>query len=120
MLSATGANLGLLGFSEASLNKHFGSRGKSDHSEQYPGMTREQYAKRALDLAQSSVAGEIRGYGAVNGRYKGSIVRYDTATNDWLRVTPNGRIVTMFKPDDGVEYFESIGRIERRGDLDGD
>jgi pyocin large subunit-like protein len=112
--SATGKNPGVTGFTEKSLNAHFGSGGKSDHAKQYPGITKEQYAQRALELARSPVGNGIEGYKVTHGRYKGSIVRFDTSTNDWVRAIPDGSIVTMFKPTDKSGYFEAINQIETR------
>jgi len=111
MLSATGANTGLLGFTTRNLNRHFGVGEKNDHSGQYPQFTKEQYAQRALELASSPVGKNVLGYKALRGIFKGSIVRYDILTNDWVRGTPSG-IATMFKPDDGAAYFERIKIVE--------
>ena len=61
ILNASGSNLDLLGFSQKNLDKHFGSGLESDHSDQYPNFTKEQYAQRALDLAQSAVGDGIEG-----------------------------------------------------------
>jgi len=110
-LSATGANSDLPGFTDENLNNHFGSGMPSDHAKQYPGMTKKQYAQKALQLARSPVGDMVEGYKASKGRHKGSIVRYDTSTNDWVRAWPNG-ISTMFKPDDKAEYFKRINEIE--------
>ena len=112
--SATGANPNIKGFREKDLADHFGAGGKSDHSEQYRGFTKEQYAQRALSLAQSPVGEGIEGYKATHGLFKDSIVRYDTSTNDWVRAMPDGRIPTMFQPEDKAEYFERINRRETR------
>lgn len=109
-LSAVGANLDLPGFVDSNLNRHLRG-GTSDHSDQYPQFTRVQYAKRAFDLVKSPVGDNIDGYMATNGRYKGSVVRYDRETKDWVRGGKSG-IYTMFKPDDGDDYFERIRNIE--------
>ena len=42
----------------------------------------------------------------------GSIVRYDTATNDWIRAYITSGVATMFKPAEGAEYFEFIAKME--------
>ncbi|MCL2388400.1 MAG: hypothetical protein FWC89_12775 [Defluviitaleaceae bacterium] len=99
--SATGANPELLGFAPKNLNKHFGSGFDSDHNNQYPQFTKEQYAQRAHDLARSAVNDHILGYRAANG----DIVRFDESTNDFVKCTRNG-IRTMFQPDEGTRYFE--------------
>ena len=113
--SATGANPNLPGFSQKNLDNHFGSGLPSDHSAQYVGLTKEQYAQRAVELARSPVGEGVEGYVATYVRFKGSVVRYDTSSNDWVRVAPNG-IATMFKPEDSARYFELINQIETRGD----
>jgi hypothetical protein len=115
-LSATDANYLLPGFTQANLDNHFGSGLPSDHSSQYPDFTKEQYAQRALELVRSPVGDGIEGYKATHGIFSGSIVRYDTSTNDWVRGTPYG-ITTMFKPNDKAMYFELINKIETRGVL---
>lgn len=100
-VSAAGKNQFKKGFTEKNLNKHFGSGGKSDHSTQYPGWTKEEYAKRALQLIQSQTSDTILGYKTSAGE----IVRYDKTTNDFVKGHPDGGIKTMFKPEDEERYF---------------
>ena len=108
--SATGANPTLPGFTPKALDDHW-IGGKSDHSSEYTGFTKEQYAERALKLARSATDDNIEGYIATKGDYPGSIVRYNKATNDWVRAFPKTGISTMFKPKrDG--YFEFIKNKE--------
>lgn len=100
-VSSTGENKFLRGFSEKNLDSHWG--GTHDHSHQYPGMTKEQYAQRAMNLVQSAANGkDILGY--QNAR--GQIVRYDLKNNDFVKGNPAQGIATMFKPDGGVSYFD--------------
>jgi len=99
--SATGMNPNLPGFALKNLDKHFGSGFDSDHSGQYPELTKEQYAKRAHDLVRAAVNDHILGYKAANG----NIVRFDESTNDFVKCGKNG-IMTMFKPDEQTLYFE--------------
>lgn len=114
-VSATGENHFTQGFTKYNLNRHFGGGGDSDHSDQYPGYTKEQYAQRALDLVQSRADGKrILGYKTPEGE----VVRYDTATNDYAKGFPNGGIKTMFKPDAGVVYFRKRMRVEHGTDQD--
>ncbi len=98
VLSAAGANPAIPGMTRRTLDEHWG--GARDHSYQYPGFTKEQYAERALTLAQSPVGGNISGYRRANG----SVVRYDKVANDYVVGYATG-IATMYKPDDGEEYF---------------
>ncbi len=101
-VSATGSNKFKKGFSKNNLDKHFGKGGKSDHSVQYPDMTKAQYAKRALQLVQSATSDTILGYKTPENE----VVRYDKITNDFTKGHPEKGIKTMFKPDDGEEYFK--------------
>lgn len=111
-VSATGANRFEKGFSEKNLEKHFGSGGKSDHSAQYPELTQEQYARRALELVQSPADGKnILGYANKDG----AVVRYDTRTNDFVKGYPQTGIATMFKPSRGRTYFDEKMKSEGDG-----
>lgn len=106
-ISAVGANKFEKGFSEHNLAEHWG--GTHDHSEQYPGFTKEQYAQRALELIQSAADGEnILGY--KNAR--GQVARYDVKNNDYVIGRPAQGIATMFKPSDGRKYF--IRRLKKK------
>ena len=113
--SATGANPDIPEFSDKNLDKHFGSGLDSDHSAQYPGLNKEQYAQRAIELARSPIGNGIEGYKSTKGKFAGSIVRYDTSTNDWVRAYTTSGVATMFKPKDGTEYFEFIANMETEG-----
>lgn len=101
-VSSTGKNKFLCGFSEKNLDRHWG--GTSDHSAQYPGMTREQYAQAALSLIQSPADGKsILGYSTA----RGAVVRYDVTANDFVKGYPGNGIATMYKPAKGVAYFNA-------------
>ena len=97
--SANGANPSIPAFTQKSLDDHWG--GKSDHSGEYPGFTKEQYAERALELVRMPASENILGYKAANG----SIVRYDKTTNDFVKGFNTG-VASMFKPTGGKEYFK--------------
>ena len=99
MTSATGANPDLLGFTDTNLNNHW-TGGKSDHSKDYPDMTKEQYAQRALELVRAATNDNILGYKAADG----AIVRYSKASNDFVKSGAEG-IRTMFKPKRKEDYF---------------
>jgi hypothetical protein len=109
--SALGANPDLPGFTQKNLDVHFGGGGYSDHSGDYPEFTKEQYAQRAQELVRSPVGGNVVGYLATKGNYKGSVIRYDTVTEDWVRSGKVG-IRTMFKPSEKMVYFELIRGYE--------
>jgi hypothetical protein len=72
-ISAIGVNEFSVGFSQENLDDHW-IGGASDHSEQYPGYTKEQYAEEALALVQSATSETIVGY----KNELGQVVRFDT------------------------------------------
>ena len=111
-VSATGANKFEVGFTAKNLDKHWG--GKSDHSPQYPNMTKEQYAERALSLIQSPTSKTILGYKTP----RGEVVRYDTQSGDFVKGFPKTGIKTMFKPDDAEDYFLRHKRIDKGVDTE--
>ncbi len=99
-VSPTGANKFLVrGFkSKQGLNNHW-----ADHGHQYPNFSREQYELRALELVESAVGGDICGHVDKGG----IIVRYDKASNDFVKGLPRKGVFTMFKPDEGIEYYNA-------------
>lgn len=100
-ISALGENKFKRGFSEHNLEKHWS--GESSHKEQYPEFTKQQYAKRALELIQSKADGKnILGY----KNSKDQVIRYDTKTNDFVKGKPDKGIATMFKPSGGISYYK--------------
>ena len=109
--SAKGANkLKVKGFkSKQHLNNHW-QNGRT-HKEEYikEGITtKEQYAARALELAEMPVGNGILGYKTKEGH----ICRYDAAKNDYVKADINKGIRTMFKPDEGKEYYQRMLRKE--------
>lgn len=89
------------------MDDHFG--GSHDHSKEYPGWTKKQYAKRALELIQSPADGKnILGYRIGTS----TVVRYDIRTNDYVKGSPETGIATMFKPKKGSKYFHERYREE--------
>ena len=111
-LSGPGANPGIPEMTARSIDRHFGGGGPSDHSAQYPGMTKAQYADRAASLARSPVGGDIDGYVATRGKFVGTVVRYDKNENDWVRAYAATGPATMFKPTVSAAYFEHIKKME--------
>ncbi|MBR7025292.1 MAG: hypothetical protein IKI08_04730 [Selenomonadaceae bacterium] len=100
IISPSGANKFIVrGFkSKQSLNNHW-----RDHGEQYPEFTLLQYEQRALELIESPVGGNILGH----VDKVGVLIRYDKVTNDFVKGRPIKGIFTMFKPDDGLNYYET-------------
>lgn len=114
-VSATGVNKFSKGFSKKNLDAHWeGGKTAHSHKTEYPGMTKQQYAEKALDLVQQPVKGNILGYKNKNGQ----VCRYDKDTNDYVKGRPSEGIATMFKPKDGEAYFKR--RLEKEGGLDHD
>lgn len=107
IVSATGANsLMVKGFkNKQHLNNHW-QNGRT-HQKEYEKdgiTTKEQYEKRAVELAEMPVGNGIRGYKTKEGY----ICRYDVAKNDYVKADVVKGIRTMFKPEDGQEYFEKM------------
>ena len=96
--SPSGANTFIVrGFkNKQSLNNHW-----RDHGEQYPEFTLAQYEQRALELIESPVGGNILGH----IDRVGVLIRYDKSMNDFVKGRPVKGIFTMFKPDDGINYY---------------
>ena len=99
-ISANGENKFLVrGFkNRQTLMNHF-----KDHKEHYPHFTLEQYEQRALKLIESAVGGNILGHIDKSG----AVIRYDKSTNDFVKGRPLKGIFTMFKPDEGILYYET-------------
>ena len=95
-ISGRGANKFEVGFSEENLNSHW-----EKHSKEYAGYNKEQYAQEALCLVQPATSDTIIGY--KNAR--GQVVRYDTESENFVKGHPDLGIVTMFKPEDKIEYI---------------
>lgn len=106
-ISAVGANKFEKGFSKHNLDEHWG--GTHDHSAEYPGYTKEQYAERALELVQSAADGKnVLGY----KNSCGQVVRYDINKNDFVIGRPSEGIATMFKPKRKRKYFDDLMEAE--------
>lgn len=102
--SATGANRFERGFSRKNLHVHIKKHGK-----EYPELSKEEYATKALDLVQSPVGGDIDGY----ANDLGQVIRYDRKNNDFVKGIPSVGIATMFKPTNGAAYFEGEKKRKR-------
>lgn len=100
------------GFSKTNLNNHWygnKARGIHSHRSEYKGFTKEQYAKRALELIQKPTGKGILGY----TNSKGEIIRYDTKSNDFVKGNPSIGIKTMFKPKGKLSYFQRNEKIKK-------
>lgn len=81
-------------FEDESLDIHFAA-----HKLEYFGFTKEDYRKRAIELALDDNVLTYRRGGI-------ETVKYDERLNDFLVVRNNGRIKTMFRPVNRKEYFD--------------
>ena len=95
--SATGTNPDIPDMTPAAQANHAKhlQPGKS-----YPGMSMEEYVRKAGELVRSEVGGDIDGYLAGDG----AVVRYNKVTHDWAKAYVTG-VATMFIPRDEVDYF---------------
>ena len=80
------------------------------HLKEYPGLTAEQYEKRALELLEKPVGNGVLGYMDKAGK----IVRYDTVANDLASGYPDKGVSTMYKPIKGQELYESERRRNQK------
>jgi hypothetical protein len=106
-ISATGANTFKQGFSQENLDQHWNG-GYHDHSGEYPGYAKEQYAQEALALVQSATSDTVYGYKNNNGQ----VIRFDSINGNFVKGHPEWGIATMFKPIDGAEYYYKFEEYE--------
>ena len=93
------------------LNNHW-QNGRT-HSSEYEAdgiRTKSAYEARALALCESAVGGDILGHADKNG----FVVRYDRKTNDFAKGHPLKGVLTMFKPEQGENYYKR----QRKEDLE--
>lgn len=104
-VSATGENsLKKKGFpNKQKLNNHW-QNGRT-HANEYKAdgiITKEQYEKRGVQLAESATDGKnILGYKTKEGH----ICRYDVSKNDYVKADINKGLRTLFKPENGIDYY---------------
>ncbi len=88
--------------SRKSLDYHY-----EKHKDEYPNISKKEYAEIAKNLLNSDdESGKIQSY----LRIRGYIVKYDNSTNDFLVGTPDGKVVSMFRPRQGKRYYENDKR----------
>lgn len=104
-VSALGENsLRIKGFlNKQKLNNHW-QNGRT-HADEYEAdgiTTKDQYEQRGVELAESAADGvNILGYKTKEGY----ICRYDVKRNDYVKADVNKGLRTLFKPTDGIDYF---------------
>lgn len=66
-----------------------------------------------MELIQMPTGGNIIGH----KDEKEIITRYNVETNEFVKGRPDRGIYTLFKPDDGIEYYnrKKKGDVERGG-----
>lgn len=113
MTSPSGANTFLVrGFKNRQKLMNHWQNGRT-HRDEYPNFTIEQYVQRALELLEQPVGENILGHADQYGH----VIRYDKTTNDFAKWHPYKGIITMFKPEDGEDYYARAlkGDIEHGG-----
>lgn len=111
-VSATGTNsLKQKGFpNKQKLNNHW-QNGRT-HKDEYTSdgiTTKEQYEKRGVQLAESAADGKkILGYKTKEGH----ICRYDVEKNDYVKADINKGLRTLFKPENGIDYYNDMKNKE--------
>jgi len=93
-----------LKFADGLLGVHF-----EKHSKEWGAITEIAYEKRAKQLLNSEIGGNIQGFTSKSG-YK---FRYNVKTNELATMKPDKTIETLFRPKKGQEYW--IKQIEKYG-----
>lgn len=109
--SSTGPNiLKVKGFkNKQALNNHW-QNGRT-HAEEYKKdgiTTKEQYVKRAVELAEKPVGNGVLGYKTKDGL----ICRYDVEKNDYVKASIDKGIKTLFKPIGEMDYYNLRKKVE--------
>jgi pyocin large subunit-like protein len=95
------------GFPSLTRRRHFEAHGKD-----YRGSSIDDYEQLALTLRNRRVGADVREFISTTGlRF-----RYDSKNNDFLIYRENGEIVTLYKPEKGVNYWER--QVEKYGTED--
>lgn len=80
------------------------------HLHEFGEITEYDYINIARNLLSSPIRGEIEGFTSESGfRF-----RYNKTKNEFALGRPDGYISTLFKPDEGVEYWEEQIRLYRK------
>ncbi|MBI5364047.1 MAG: hypothetical protein HZA53_12760 [Planctomycetes bacterium] len=79
------------------LNEHF-----EKHGREFGAITKDEYLRRAQELRDATVGGDVREV----VRDDGVASRFDKRTGAFIAFDRDLTIRTFFKPNDGVRYFE--------------
>lgn len=85
------------GFKLNDLHTHY-----TKHNNDYPQISKFQYNNRAKELLDCIPNEKIKGFTNSSG-WK---FRYDKSTNEFAIQRPDGTIATLFKPNEGIKYWE--------------
>lgn len=83
--------------SQRVLNEHF-----EKHGREFGAITKDEYLRRAQELRDATVGGDVREV----VRDDGVASRFDKRTGAFIAFDRDLTIRTFFKPNDGVRYFE--------------
>ncbi|WP_051051466.1 polymorphic toxin-type HINT domain-containing protein [Paenibacillus sonchi] len=91
-------------FAAGKLDEHFTKHvvKKQEWADLGYSLTKEGYFNRAKNLLNSSIGGDVRGFTSKNGY----VFRYNSKTNEFATAKPDGTIETLFRPKDGMKYWE--------------
>lgn len=81
---------------EKKFNKHI-----EKHLDKYGDITPEEYLNSARELLASSLSKDVEGFVSKDG----FIFKYRKSTNDFAIGRADGKISTLFKPEDGYKYW---------------
>ena len=95
------------GFRGQTGKEHFERRQSEGYSKD---LTQEQYEKRAHNLLQKELGGDIAGYETKSGK----VVRWDKSTNDYAVGMSGERIKTMFPLRGGQDRFDKLRALDSR------
>lgn len=89
-------------FAEGRLQKHY-DKHVLENAEWGTNSTMkiEEYLRKAQELINSPIGGNIEGFVSKNGY----TFRYNKVTNEFATAKPNGIIETIYRPTDGLAYW---------------
>jgi len=74
----------------------------SHHGDEYKASNAEEYEAKAVIFRDSQPTSNTEEFVSTDGLH----FKYESVNNDFLIYKPNGEIVTMFKPDRGLDYWK--------------
>jgi pyocin large subunit-like protein len=86
-------------FAPGKLDVHFNKHGAEWGA---GNITKEAYRKRAISILNSPIGGDIMGFTDKEG-YR---FRYNKKTNEFATGKPDGTVETLFRPSNGLSYYE--------------